>query len=416
MEKLNLTFRSILAFFVAINFISTTVPQLKAQSNGCSAVTKGNAKKSYILRSSVMSNADKERILENYGVLTVPKGETERAKKVRADALRYRQSLIQAINENVKIWRKLHPKATKKEIAEHRTKIKGFIETFFQSEINKVRIAAKSWDWRTKISVGPVMDQGSYKDVKGQVRGCGSCWAFAATSAAEASLEISRERGINRQSIGTDEKTGLLLGMPAGMWFEFPRKSPFAQDLINCMPIKQENICNGGWHGTAFDFMVNQQGIPRTFLDGTPVIKEEGGQEIPYQRLYQPGVKSTCQPLGGFIKADSWDYVNSPPDRLPTVKQLKTALIEHGPLATGIVFDRCLAAYGGGVFDEKDLGDVNHAVLIVGWDDEKQAWLVKNSWGEDWGEKGFAWIKYGSNNIGLFAAWIDASLKHPYSG
>jgi cathepsin L len=50
---------------------------------------------------------------------------------------------------------------------------------------------------------------------------------------------------------------------------------------------------------------------------------------------------------------------------------------------------------------------INHAVLLIGWDDEKQAWLIKNSWGEQWGEKGFAWIKYGSNNIGVFAAWVD---------
>lgn len=50
-------------------------------------------------------------------------------------------------------------------------------------------------------------------------------------------------------------------------------------------------------------------------------------------------------------------------------------------------------------------------VLLIGWDDEKGAWLVKNSWGEEWGEKGFGWIKYGSNNIGVFAAWIDAEPK-----
>jgi cathepsin L len=53
--------------------------------------------------------------------------------------------------------------------------------------------------------------------------------------------------------------------------------------------------------------------------------------------------------------------------------------------------------------------DINHVVLLIGWDDEKQAWLVKNSWGESWGEKGFAWIRYGSNNIGVFAAWIEAA-------
>ena len=52
-------------------------------------------------------------------------------------------------------------------------------------------------------------------------------------------------------------------------------------------------------------------------------------------------------------------------------------------------------------------GDVNHVVVLIGWDDQRQAWLVKNSWGETWGEQGFGWIAYGSNNVGLYAAWIQ---------
>jgi cathepsin L len=57
---------------------------------------------------------------------------------------------------------------------------------------------------------------------------------------------------------------------------------------------------------------------------------------------------------------------------------------------------------------KKNIKDINHVVLLIGLDDAKQAWLIKNSWGEKWGEKGCAWIKYRSNNIGVFAAWIEA--------
>jgi Papain family cysteine protease len=126
------------------------------------------------------------------------------------------------------------------------------------------------------------------------------------------------------------------------------------------------------------------------------------------KREYTPGKKLSCEPDSGFRQALSWDYVNSPPDKLPTVEQLKTALVRRGPLVAPIIFDNCLVAYKSGVFNENAKGDVNHVVLLVGWDDEKGAWLVKNSWGTEWGEKGFAWIKYGSNNIGVFSAWIDA--------
>jgi cathepsin L len=73
-----------------------------------------------------------------------------------------------------------------------------------------------------------------------------------------------------------------------------------------------------------------------------------------------------------------------------------------------ICFDDELVRHKRGVFDGKKMGMINHDLLLVGWDDKKEAWLVKNSWGEKWGEKGFAWIGYGSNNIGVFAAWIEA--------
>ena len=61
---------------------------------------------------------------------------------------------------------------------------------------------------------------------------------------------------------------------------------------------------------------------------------------------------------------------------------------------------------------------MNHCVTIVGWDDSKQAWLVKNSWGTGWGstcgfgtERGYIWIKYGCDNIGLFPGWVLAKSR-----
>jgi cathepsin L len=179
------------------------------------------------------------------------------------------------------------------------------------------------------------------------------------------------------------------------------------------MPIPEKEICNSGWHGLAFEFMVSGKGVPMSReedIDG--LFVKDGVEQYVFQpkakREYTPGKKLSCAPDSGFKQALSWDYVNSPPDKLPTVEQLKTALVKHGPIAAPIVYDECLANYRGGVFNEMNLDIVNHVVLLVGWDDDKQAWLIKNSWGEEWGEKGFAWIKYGSNNIGVFAAWIDA--------
>jgi cathepsin L len=50
-------------------------------------------------------------------------------------------------------------------------------------------------------------------------------------------------------------------------------------------------------------------------------------------------------------------------------------------------------------------------VILIGWDNKKQAWLIKNSWGEDWGEKGYAWVLYGSNRIGAWSTWAKAPHK-----
>ncbi len=50
-------------------------------------------------------------------------------------------------------------------------------------------------------------------------------------------------------------------------------------------------------------------------------------------------------------------------------------------------------------------------MVLVGWDDDRGAWLMKNSWGEDWGENGYCWIAYGSNRIGRQTAWIRAASR-----
>jgi len=88
---------------------------------------------------------------------------------------------------------------------------------------------------------------------------------------------------------------------------------------------------------------------------------------------------------------------------------MKEALAKYGAIAACVKVTPAFQAYKSGIFDEhasvSSPNDVNHAITIVGWDDNKQAYLVKNSWGPGWGDKGYVWVEYGSNNIGYGAAW-----------
>ncbi len=361
----------------------------------CTSKDDGKTQTTYLVGGSKMSKAEKKR-LENLGILAIPKGETERAKQIRKNAVAFRKQQIEILEKSFEVWLKRHPDAAPQELEDRKKFHEDALERFSGSKARELA-AQKKWDWRGRLNVGPVLNQGEV---------CNTCWAFAATNAAQTSLEKSTLDTASQSAFTLFDDELIDLSTPPLP--PPPFTFPFVQDLLNCMPLKADEICNKGWHGTAFDFMVYKMGIPMAFLDGHTVTDPDTGKTVTYQTKYLPGQKFSCNPTSGFVKAASWDYVSSPPDKVPTVEELKTALVEHGPLVAPIHSDNCLIKYKGGVFNEKNMKDINHVVLLIGWDDEKQAWLVKNSWGENWGEKGFAWIRYGSNNIGVFAAWINA--------
>jgi C1A family cysteine protease len=114
------------------------------------------------------------------------------------------------------------------------------------------------------------------------------------------------------------------------------------------------------------------------------------------------------------FRAVVWGYVNQT-EQPPTVGEIKKALLEHGPVATNLVCTKAFDDYKGGeVINETDARDHDtgrHAVLIVGWDDNRGphgAWKIKNTWTQKWGETGFIWMSYGSNDVGYRTTWVQA--------
>jgi Papain family cysteine protease len=207
------------------------------------------------------------------------------------------------------------------------------------------------FDWREEGVSSPVMDQ----------QQCGSCWDFAGCSAFEECWKF-----VNRQTINVSE-----------------------QHVLDCNPRGRD--CGGGWISDAFD-LITDIGIARE-------------SDYPYI-----GSSVSCnQALSKPYKAYAWGYVGDD-DGVPSVDELKKALYYNGPLAICVNATEAFSKFRslpGEVFNEGASGTVNHCVTLVGWDDNQRAWLIKNSWGlGGWGDQGYGWVAYGTNNIGFGAAWI----------
>lgn len=211
---------------------------------------------------------------------------------------------------------------------------------------------AKAFNWR---------DAGMMTSVKWQGV-CGSCWAFSSMAQYEGCYMIS-----NKRSLDLSE-----------------------QYLLDCAVIgsRDAGSCDGGWPGDVFDY-----------------LKKNGAVEdkvLPYKGKQQ---KCRKRPVTNY-KVITWGYVGKKAST-PTVKEVKEALCKYGPLTCGVYATPAFQCYKSGIFDEGARGEgANHAIVIVGWDDDRKAFLIKNSWGTDWGENGYGWVEYGCNNVGDHAMWI----------
>lgn len=208
--------------------------------------------------------------------------------------------------------------------------------------------SAASFDWRTANGSTAVRDQD----------GCGSCWAFGTLGAFEGSHRI-------KNAIAADSSE---------------------QDLLDCNPWGYS--CSGGWW--AHQYLIDK-GVARE-------------ADYPYTAS-----KGNCKTVARPCKATAWGYVAGTAS-VPSVAALKQALCQYGPLSVAVNATGAFQGYTTGVFNACVAGGgINHAVTLIGWDDAKKAWLIKNSWSTGWGDKGYMWITHGCNNIGYAAAWIQAA-------
>ena len=210
-----------------------------------------------------------------------------------------------------------------------------------------------AFDWRQEVAGGmqPVKNQGS----------CGSCWAFSVTAVLESLLRIQ------------DPSTTLDLA---------------EQTLVSTC--SNAGSCSGGYF-SAFNYLK------------TPGLADEAAD--PYR-----GVNTNCKSgLNPKAKIKEWAYIRGATGGQPSTEQLKTAIITYGPIS--VTVSASFTSYGGGIYSACNRNSVDHMVTIEGWDDATQSWIMRNSWGSNWGEDGYMRIKYTDrngykcNNIGSTAAF-----------
>ncbi|MCK4414393.1 MAG: hypothetical protein KAY32_12695 [Candidatus Eisenbacteria sp.] len=207
-----------------------------------------------------------------------------------------------------------------------------------------------SFDWRNKGGknyIGSVKDQGH----------CGSCWAFAGCGVVEAL------RKINGYS-------------PCGV------ENLSEQFLVSCNVGVGQNLgCQGGYPDRTANFLQNT---------GTP---DEAC--YPYKAKTLP-CNLRCDDWQSRVrKISSWSYVrNGGSPTSQSVDSIRSAVYVSPQWITMYVYED-FYAYDGGVY-EYATGDKQggHAITLVGYNDVDSCFICKNSWGTDWGEKGYFRIGY----------------------
>jgi len=216
-----------------------------------------------------------------------------------------------------------------------------------------------AYDLRNQGRVSTVKDQGP----------AGTCWTFAALSSLESCL------------------------LPAEKW-DFSENN--MKNLLSgkCPEGFDRNPDEGGNQFMATAYLARWSG---------PLTEKEDP--------YDPVQKGTCLTLKPHKHLQEVIYI---PDRRNASDntQIKESIINYGALFTTMYYDDAKFDRKNNSYYYKGNNYANHAVCIVGWDDNydrrkfvstpkgKGAFIVKNSWGEAWGDKGYFYVSYYDSRIG----------------
>lgn len=207
----------------------------------------------------------------------------------------------------------------------------------------------ESMDWNKLGYVAPAEYQGA----------CGSCYAFATVALVESYYAI--KNNLTNKVVKLSE-----------------------QQIVDCSKSFGNHGCLGGLFENTFDYLISS-GLEREAI--YPYKTQEG----------------KCQFKKSAALAKISGYRRLGDDEV----LIRDTVARTGPVAIAIQACGSLENYMGGIYEDQECGRknvvLNHAVVITGYGTEngRDYWIVKNSWGHWWGEKGFFRIRRGGRSIGI---------------
>ena len=188
------------------------------------------------------------------------------------------------------------------------------------------------------------------------------------------------------------------------------------QYILNC-GTEVAGSCHGGSHSGAYEFVKQVGYVPFDTCMPYIACSAESSEGFCPHADTTCSAQNTCKTCNTFsgmggkcVEIDSFpnatvaEYGSYSLFESDKVHKIKAEIFARGPVATGVNAEPLVDYKGGIVTDRNFLHKmINHIVSIVGWGKEgdTEYWIVRNSWGQYWGEMGFFRIETGHDSLGI---------------